>query len=110
MPRKPNPLAIDLQHGVVPISEAAGALAALIKRSRTQGQPIIVTQNGYPSAVLLGIELFTALRERAVARTARAQEPPPAEAAPEPPPAPVVEEPAAPARRARGGRKPKVVS
>jgi hypothetical protein len=43
MPSKPNPLAIDLQHGVVPISEAAGSLAALIKRSRAQQQPVVVT-------------------------------------------------------------------
>jgi len=58
-------LAIDLQHGVVPISKAASSLAALLKRSRATQQPIIVTQKGYPTGVLLDIELFVALRQLA---------------------------------------------
>lgn len=53
---------IDLERGVIPISRAAASLAALIKRARAEGQPIIITQKGYPSGVLLGIELFTALQ------------------------------------------------
>ncbi|NTV65156.1 MAG: type II toxin-antitoxin system Phd/YefM family antitoxin [Oscillochloris sp.] len=53
---------IDLKRGVVPISRAAASLAALIKRARADEQPIIITQKGYPSGVLLGIELFTALQ------------------------------------------------
>jgi len=53
---------IDLERGVVPISRAAASLAALIKRARAEGQPIIITQKGYPSGVLLGIALFTALQ------------------------------------------------
>jgi prevent-host-death family protein len=56
---------IDLQHGVVPISRAASSLAALIKRSRANAQPIVITQKGYPSGVLLGIELFTTLQAQA---------------------------------------------
>jgi prevent-host-death family protein len=56
---------IDLEHGVVPISRAASSLAALIKRSRANQQPIIITQKGYPSGVLLGIELFSKLQELA---------------------------------------------
>jgi hypothetical protein len=35
---------IDLEHRVVPISRAASSLAALIKRSRTYQQPIIIRQ------------------------------------------------------------------
>lgn len=58
-------LDIDLERGVVPISKAASSLAALIKRSRANHQPIIVTQKGYPTGVLLDIELFTALRQLA---------------------------------------------
>lgn len=58
-------LDVDLEHGVVPISRAASSLAALIKRSRANHQPIIVTQKGYPAGVLLDIELFTALRQLA---------------------------------------------
>jgi prevent-host-death family protein len=56
---------IDLQHGVVPISRAAASIAALIKRSAANAQPIIITQKGYPTGVLLSIELFTSLRELA---------------------------------------------
>jgi prevent-host-death family protein len=58
---------VDLEKGVVPISKAASALAALIKQARASNQPIIVTQKGYPAGVLLGIELFTSLRELAEA-------------------------------------------
>ncbi len=54
---------VDLEHGVVPISRAASALAALIKRSRTNQQPIVITQKGYPKGVLLGIEIYTELIE-----------------------------------------------
>lgn len=56
-------LAIDLEHGVVPISKAASSLAALLKRSRATHQPVVVTQKGYPTGVLLDIELFTTLRQ-----------------------------------------------
>ncbi|NTW01248.1 MAG: type II toxin-antitoxin system Phd/YefM family antitoxin [Oscillochloris sp.] len=55
-------LNVDLQRGVVPISKAASSLASLIKRAHTSGQPVIVTQKGYPTGVLLPIELFSALR------------------------------------------------
>lgn len=58
-------LDVDLKQGVVPISKAASSLAALIKRSRANHQPIIVTQKGYPTGVILDVELFTALRELA---------------------------------------------
>jgi prevent-host-death family protein len=55
-------LDVDLQRGVVPISKAASSLAALIKRASVTGRPVIVTQKGYPTAVLLPVELFTALK------------------------------------------------
>jgi prevent-host-death family protein len=55
-------LDVDLQRGVVPISKAASSLAALIKRAHTSSQPVIVTQKGYPTGVLLPIELFSALK------------------------------------------------
>lgn len=58
-------LDVDLKQGVVPISKAASSLASLIKRSRANHQPIIVTQKGYPTGVILDVELFTALRELA---------------------------------------------
>ncbi|MEI8167398.1 MAG: type II toxin-antitoxin system Phd/YefM family antitoxin [Chloroflexales bacterium] len=49
----------------MPISKAASSLAALIKRSRANHQPIIVTQKGYPTGVILDVELFSALRQLA---------------------------------------------
>lgn len=56
---------VDLTGGVVPITKAASSLAALIKRSRHYQQPIVVTQKGYPTGVILDVELFTTLRETA---------------------------------------------
>jgi prevent-host-death family protein len=58
-------LDVDLQGGVIPISKAASSLAALLKRSEQRQQPIIVTQKGYPTGVLLPIGLYEALRELA---------------------------------------------
>jgi len=55
-------LDVDLQRGVVPISKAASSLAALIKRASTTGRPVIVTQKGYPTGVLLPVELFATLK------------------------------------------------
>ncbi|MEI7771877.1 MAG: type II toxin-antitoxin system Phd/YefM family antitoxin [Chloroflexales bacterium] len=55
-------LSVDLQRGVVPISKAASSLAALIKRADTTGQPVIVTQKGYPTGVLLSVDLFSTLK------------------------------------------------
>jgi prevent-host-death family protein len=66
---------IDLEAGVVPISKAAASLAMLIKRARADHQPIIVTQKGYPTGVLLDIELFTSLRKLAE-ETLAAEAPP----------------------------------
>lgn len=63
---------IDLEHGVVPISRAASSLAALIKRARANNQPIIITQKGYPSGVLLGIELYGELQALAERRQSAA--------------------------------------
>jgi prevent-host-death family protein len=55
---------IDLQQGVVPISQAAASLAELIKRARSSGYPVVITQKGYAAAVLIDIELFERLRSR----------------------------------------------
>lgn len=53
---------VDLEKGVVPISKAASSLAALLKRSQANHQPIVVTQKGYPTGVIIDIELFAAIR------------------------------------------------
>jgi prevent-host-death family protein len=58
-------LSVDLNGGVVPISKAASALAALLKRARERRQPIVVTQKGYPTGVILSIEMYNQLCERA---------------------------------------------
>jgi prevent-host-death family protein len=56
---------VDLERGVVPISKAASSLAALIKRTQATHQPVIITQKGYPTGVIVDIELFSALRQLA---------------------------------------------
>jgi prevent-host-death family protein len=56
-------LDVDLKRGVVPISKAASSLAALIKRASSTGQPVIVTQKGYPTGVILPVEVFAALKQ-----------------------------------------------
>jgi prevent-host-death family protein len=99
-------LDVDLEGGVVPISKAASSLAALLKRAREKRQPIIVTQKGYPTGVLLDVELYTALRALAAA-SSTPQDAPAESAAPVPEPEalpPTIAEPEpAPARR--GGRR-----
>jgi prevent-host-death family protein len=115
MPKPPESLDldVDLTGGVVPISKAASSLAALIKRSRERRQPMIITQKGYPSGVLLPIDLFVALRERAMQATEEATSmtnealplPGPVESSP-PEPEVSPPEPETPPR-ARGGRKPR---
>jgi prevent-host-death family protein len=102
----PLDLDVDLEFGVIPISKAASALAALLKRARSQQQPIIVTQKGYPTGVLLDIDLYVALRARAMRAThpAEATDELSAESSvPESGPAPVPDDTAPPKRR--GGRR-----
>ena len=99
----PN-LDIDLLSGVVPVSRASSSLAALIKRSQTQRQPIIVTQKGRPTAVILDIELYTVLRELLTQKAA----PQPAEQSSEAlPPVEVPAESAPPQESKRRGGRPR---
>ncbi|HMQ29169.1 MAG TPA: type II toxin-antitoxin system Phd/YefM family antitoxin [Chloroflexaceae bacterium] len=56
---------VDLQAGVLPISAAAAQLARLITQARTSRRPIIITQRGYPEAVLLDVRSYIALRAAA---------------------------------------------
>ena len=84
---------IDLRTGVVPISRAASSLAILLKRCAASSGPIVVTQNGYPTGVLLSIDDYSALIAGAKRSGVLAAEPVVEEAAP----APIVEEVAAPA-------------
>lgn len=56
---------INLKGGVVPISRAASSIAALLRRSKEEQGPIIVTQKGYPTGVLLDVDVYLHLVERA---------------------------------------------
>lgn len=62
---------VDLRTNILPISRAASALAALIKRAAAEQAPIIVTQKGYPSGVLLSVEQYERQHEQAEAMRAR---------------------------------------
>lgn len=63
---------IDLQEGVLPISAAASQLARRIKQAKATKKPIIVTQKGYPTGVILDIESYEVLR--ALAQVAEGKE------------------------------------
>jgi prevent-host-death family protein len=106
MPKQPPALDlnVDLESGVVPISKVASSLAMLIKRARERSQPIIVTQKGYPTGVILDVELYSALRARAEAVGSLPLEEPEelSPATPEPEPEPPAAE---PTPKARGGRR-----
>ena len=109
-PTNPRDLVIDLLGGVVPISKAASILAGLLICARERRQPIVITQKGYPTAVILPIELFAALRDLAERSHGVLPAPSPAQAdTPAPTDAtPVVDAPAptAPSRpRSRGGHR-----
>ena len=56
-------LSVNLQRDVMPISKAASSLAALIKRSTSTGQPVVVTQKEYPTGVLLPINMFSVFKD-----------------------------------------------
>ena len=62
---------IDLRRGVVPISRAASSIAALIARAQKDRHPIVITQKGYPAAVLLTVDDYLALQKAAEGAAAR---------------------------------------
>ena len=53
----------DVRNGIVPISFAQTRLAACIRQAQTTGRPVVVTQKGYPTAVLLSIGQYEALEK-----------------------------------------------
>jgi prevent-host-death family protein len=55
---------IDLSN-VFPISATAARLAQLITRARVQSKPIVITQKGYPAAVLMDVASYVYLAELA---------------------------------------------
>ena len=69
----PVTITVDLQHDVISISKTASHLAILIRRGTERGTPILITQKGAITAVLLSIDAYTVLRTQVEGRTALAQ-------------------------------------
>jgi prevent-host-death family protein len=60
-------MSIDLQQGVVPISAVAAQLARLLRQAQRTNAPIVVTQKGYPSGVILSLDAYLELKAAAEA-------------------------------------------
>lgn len=56
---------VDLHTGVIPVSKAASSLAQIITQTQGTRTPVVITQRGYPVAVLVGVAEFTLLCEYA---------------------------------------------
>jgi len=54
---------MDYAKGIEPVTVLKTKSAELIRRARETGQPIIITQNGRPTAVLQDVESFQRQRE-----------------------------------------------
>lgn len=54
---------MDIIDSVEPVTSLKSDSAKLIRKARESGQPIIITQNGKPSAVLMDVESFQNQRE-----------------------------------------------
>ncbi len=59
------PPEIDIRSGIIPITKAAATLAEVVKRVKDNHQPLLITQNGYPSAVIIDVDSYAELRELA---------------------------------------------
>lgn len=59
----PAALAIDLREDIVPFTAFRSSLSKFMEQAHRTGRPIVVTQNGKSSSVLLDVEAFEALRE-----------------------------------------------
>ena len=55
--------------GIEPVTVLKTRCAELIRQARETGQPIIITQNGKPTAVLQDVESFQRQREALTAET-----------------------------------------
>jgi prevent-host-death family protein len=54
---------MDYAKGIEPVTVLKTKSAELIRQARETGQPIIITQNGKPTAVLQDVESFQRQRE-----------------------------------------------
>ncbi len=54
---------MNYAHDIEPVTVLKTRSAELIKRARETGQPVVITQNGKPTAVLQDVESFQRQRE-----------------------------------------------
>ena len=54
---------MDYSKAIEPVTEFKTRSAALIRRAKRTGQPVIITQTGRPTAVLQDVETFQQQRE-----------------------------------------------
>ena len=54
---------MDYEGGIEPVTALKANSAALIRRARETGQPIVITQNGKAAAVLQDVESFQRQRD-----------------------------------------------
>jgi len=59
---------IDLIDGILPITRAAAGLAEVVRRARESNVHIVVTQNGYSTAVIMDIQSYKTMRKLAEER------------------------------------------
>lgn len=59
----PATLAIDLKEDIVPFTTFRASLSKFMEQARGTQRPVVITQNGKSSAVLLDIDAFEAMRE-----------------------------------------------
>jgi prevent-host-death family protein len=50
--------AVNLTKGIEPITNLKSKSAELLRRAQKTGQPIVITQNGKPTAVLVDVESY----------------------------------------------------
>ena len=54
---------MDVVNGIEPISILKTKTAELLRRTRDTGQPVVITQNGKPAAVLQDVESYQRQRK-----------------------------------------------
>ena len=62
-PARPVTLAIDLKEDIVPFTTFRASLSKFMEQARRTHRPVVVTQNGKSSSVLLDIDAFEAMQE-----------------------------------------------
>ena len=55
--------ALDLENDIQPVSDFRANAAAMLKRVKDTGRPLVLTQNGRGTAVLLDVRAYQALIE-----------------------------------------------